>query len=914
MKINIAFCPHFHQPHFQLYKTREEAFRNCYEPWLELLEEMVDDPDFYINLHFSGPFMTWMAREKPEYMARLKKMVNRPGAGVIGGLADEAFAQLSARPDDILYQVMEYERMTQDFLGVTAADWEGIHIVEREAGEWLLNKLAHASRTVGAPPLFYLDAETYYESFFRYPGGPYDYCRKHFDFDDAHSKTTVAHYPEELLFFALRDEIGGQSYYSLPVHTQFRYRLLKRQAFGHMDKSIVKPRQYLFYIKDAAEKAWRAVRELGREIDPIVLIFEDAEKFGQWSKDPAGDAEWLREFFRLVKKDPDMQFCGMRSYLESQGYLDTYPAATSHSYAEWENWTGKRGVRGVTIGDERLRKVIARQRDVESKLEYFEKMILDSWIKDWKYDEILQDMVINSSRRYELLVKILEENHPQWLRAYRVIQRIRNLVYQEDPRWASRHPSYGSCAYFDIQGLGYLELAERLLDKLIAEQSGKSLVFPEIAFRDWDEDGSDEIVVRTENQMLVIDTLNGHVKYQQANVQSDISLTELVDMLDEDMKIPVAYSDIQRKSFPLIFTETDSDLAQEMDHEGGRIERCRNGFRIGFASLREGQCRMLPYEIISINWPAIEAKDGQVLIKAHQKIVLDDDGVLMPLQMIKSFLINNDSIQLSVEVAAEFELKRNDIYLVPELLTSMVPSDEVDFKPHSLLAVQGTGITKYEINRYDSISQTDLTESADLPIPQKIAYVCDYHNGHRERFTNTAVWDIDCRNSMDRVVIEPAVKYYYRDHVFPAQSRLGFDASGISIKPHINIRHGKADFKATFSWILDGQPELTDYDHTLVLLKGAQDDLYAQKIGGGSMILEQFFTYYFDRVGPEISGQLMGVMPEGMDRTPDNLAAMFRQNDVEALDFLLRFHTALDKIKADDPCNCITFNNADNVC
>ena len=53
MKGHIAFCPHFHQPHFQLYKTREEAFANSYQPWLDMLKKAVEFDSFYINLHFS---------------------------------------------------------------------------------------------------------------------------------------------------------------------------------------------------------------------------------------------------------------------------------------------------------------------------------------------------------------------------------------------------------------------------------------------------------------------------------------------------------------------------------------------------------------------------------------------------------------------------------------------------------------------------------------------------------------------------------------------------------------------------------------------------------------------------------------------------------------------------------------------
>ena len=40
----------------------------------------------------------------PSYLERLRAMLRKDGFGLIGGLADEAFAQLSARPDDICFR------------------------------------------------------------------------------------------------------------------------------------------------------------------------------------------------------------------------------------------------------------------------------------------------------------------------------------------------------------------------------------------------------------------------------------------------------------------------------------------------------------------------------------------------------------------------------------------------------------------------------------------------------------------------------------------------------------------------------------------------------------------------------------------------------------------------------------------
>lgn len=127
-------------------------------------------------------------------------MLESKKIGLLGGLADEPFIQLSSRPDDVLYQMQKYDELLTRVTGVTAADWQGIHLVERECGEMLLYQATQAARRLKAEPIFYLDAETFYVAHFSYPGASDDYCLKHFGFKDPVAKTTISHLPQSLLF------------------------------------------------------------------------------------------------------------------------------------------------------------------------------------------------------------------------------------------------------------------------------------------------------------------------------------------------------------------------------------------------------------------------------------------------------------------------------------------------------------------------------------------------------------------------------------------------------------------------------------------------------------------------------------------------------------------------------------------
>lgn len=817
MKINIAFCPHFHQPHFQLFRTREEAFRYCYEPWLILLEKWANHPGFFINLHFSGPFLAWVAREKPEFMKRLEQLAAQPGIGIVGGLADEAFIQLSSRPDDVLFQLREYEKMTRKLLNTTAAEWQGIHVVEREAGEWLLYSLARAARILGAQPIFYFDVETYYEAYYRYPGSSYDYCRRHFGFDDQYSRTTIPHLPEEMLYFAMRDEIGGQEFVGLPVHSEFRYRLLKRQAFGTVDKNRVTPQQYLFYLKDAAEQAVDLLRKTGRDLEPLVVIFEDAEKFGQWSKDPEGDSRWLGQFFKLVAGDPEVRFCGLREYVEKQGILDWYAVSTSRSYPEWENWTARRGIRGVTSGDERLRRLINRQRDIESKMARLDEYVIKTMERvPWIPEEIWQESLLNSCRRYEIVEAALIKCSSKLMsEAYKAVTRARNMGYQEDPRWASRHPSYGSCPYFDTTGAAYLELAERLLDHIISEVCGDPVAFPEIQVRDWDQDGQDEVVVRTAKQMMVLHLSRGEIIFQQALHAKANSAENLLEILNRDTTLPVAYSGIHRLCYPFIFTEADSELTVVYDDEGGRIERCRNACRVEVAVEMDGKLEFLDIEQSGFKMVDLITLDETVHVVLRKDIDLTavNGGTAT---LYKEFLIEEDAITWLLKwdhgQGAEGELQ---LYLVPELVTSAFPSDEVGFMPESWLGLQGTATdTDWVVNRKAG------KDSCRLPVPQQIAYIFNVKNGAGESFKNKWVWDIRTGAPVKCIEVCPAVSSYYEGQVFPDQSRLGYDSSGVMIRPFIKLENTDVSLAVRMYWQFACSDRPDEYDEALILLDG----------------------------------------------------------------------------------------------
>ncbi|NLW92298.1 MAG: hypothetical protein GXY34_11955 [Syntrophomonadaceae bacterium] len=827
MKGHIAFCPHFHQPHFQLYRTREEAYANSYEPWLRLLQDAVNLDSFYINTHFSGPFLYWMRQEKPEYVEALKQLYSTGKMGIIGGLADEPFIQLSSRPDDYLFQMREYDRLIQETIGISAAEWQGIHVVERECGEVLLRELTWGARTMQASPIFYLDQETFFPAHFSYPGSDNDYCLRHFGFVDPVSITTVSHIPPEMLYYALRDEIAGQEFFVLPVHSQFRYQLLKRQSFTSSDNTRIKPGHYYFYIKDTLEKAARLAKEYGREIEPILLIFEDAEKFGQWSKDPAGDAQWLMEFFNLVERDPDLKFTGLKDYLTGQGILDTYPISSSHSYPEWENWTARRGIRGVSFGDERLRRVMSRIRDLETLQEAFEDGVITLW-QDRRQNRSafsgeLREALMQSSRRSELVSALIEEQLGEDLAAaYHIINRVRHVAYQEDPKWASRHPSYGSSPYYDAQGLAYVEVALRLMEELnnIIGLAGRKT----LSVVDWDCDGGDEIVLESASQNLVVHREGGCMIYHHVlspQLAGDIDLGR--ELLTKDISKVSAYHSIHRHLVPLVFTETDSSLVRQYYPEGGRREVCRNSLRCEMVLLNDGDLQPVGgFATMTYDIEPVNGDPGGVVSMKGQGII---EGTHGPVNVVINKYVKMEENKLLVTFQAVCQGEISGLALVPQLVLSAAPSDEVEFKPKAWMGMipaeagQDTQFTFEQLMVNGTKGLEVFNDKRLGPRPASIDYIYELRCGDDNTFNNRVKMEFASPNRMPWLKVEPAVKHYYQGYVFPDQSRLGYHTSGVMICPVIVLEQGQGSFDACITWDFDTSAQKTDYERIIDLIK-----------------------------------------------------------------------------------------------
>ena len=111
--------------------------------------------------------------------------------------------------------------------------------------------------------------------------------------------------------------------------------------------------------------------------------------------------------------------------------------------------------------------------------------------------------------------------------------------------------------------------------------------------------------------------------------------------------------------------------------------------------------------------------------------------------------------------------------------------------------------------------EIDLIE---LPSPSNLAYVLFSCNGRGEETTSSLNWEMKSASGIDRVIISPAVRNFYQGHVFPSQSRLGYESSGLMIRPFVKLLQGHAQFQVRWSWRLGEGISKNDYGATFSLL------------------------------------------------------------------------------------------------
>jgi len=430
---------------------------------------------------------------------------------------------------------------------------------------------------------------------------------------------------------------------------------------------------------------------------------------------------------------------------------------------------------------------------------------------------------MQSNERYEIIKGLLAKGDSAWLgEAYAIINRVRNLVYQEDPKWASRHPSYGSSPYYDMQGLAYLELADRLLDHLLSAAAGRDNEVSAV-LKDWDVDGQDEVLIETPTQTVSIDLQGGCINYHHViapHLSGDARA--LLDILKSDIEGFKAYNSVYRYSCPLVLTETESSMQNFIYAEGGRRENCRNSLRCNVVKYDSGIYTVLgkleaaTYRVQMLKACGNSAEAGLYLSAG----INDEELGQLDMVMEKTYRVSGDEMTVVIKASTKDKNRAAKLFLAPQIVSSAAPSDEVNFKPTAYLGFRAAAgavecvIEDIQAGTAEGIDYQGKTlYMEDI---RNIDYIYSINSANGDRFQN--LLSIEVEGDVRRAEIKPAVIQYYEGLVFENQSRLGYNSSGIMIIPYVPFIDGQAEIKIRLTWKFDSPAEESDYLQTVNLI------------------------------------------------------------------------------------------------
>ena len=81
-RISLALALHNHQPVGNFGWVFGDVYDQAYKPMLDALDR---HPGVRVALHYTGPLLDWLRAERPEFLERLRALVERGQVELLGG-------------------------------------------------------------------------------------------------------------------------------------------------------------------------------------------------------------------------------------------------------------------------------------------------------------------------------------------------------------------------------------------------------------------------------------------------------------------------------------------------------------------------------------------------------------------------------------------------------------------------------------------------------------------------------------------------------------------------------------------------------------------------------------------------------------------------------------------------------------
>lgn len=259
----------------------ERSYQQAYLPFLEVLDGF---PGMRVALHYSGVLLEWCREKHPEFLSRLRGLVERGQVEIMGGGFYEPI--LSIIPDaDKIGQVTRFSAYLE------------AHTGRRPRGMWLAERIwePHLARPIREAGMEYTVLDDY-----------------HFQ---------LAGLPEEALAGYYLTEEQGHTLALFPISEKLRYLI-----------PFAPPEETLEFLRGLATPGG----------DRVMVLADDGEKFGVWpgTHRLAYEEGWLERFFTLLGENAG--WLKVRTFSEVLDELR--PAGRVYlpnsSYREMNEWSG----------------------------------------------------------------------------------------------------------------------------------------------------------------------------------------------------------------------------------------------------------------------------------------------------------------------------------------------------------------------------------------------------------------------------------------------------------------------------------------------------------------------------------------------------------------------------------------------
>jgi alpha-amylase len=278
-EFNFLIALHFHQPIGNFDYVIERACERCYKPLLDTIEAF---PDLKFNLHYSGCLLEWFKRRNPKFFDRIKNLVKKGQAEIIGGgFYEPILAVLS--PDDSIEQLTSFSEFLKQEFGVPVN------------GAWLTER-------IWEPQL----ASVLSKAGIRYT-----------IVDDTHLRYSGL--KQSQLYGYYMTEDNGKPLSIFPSDKALRYAI----PFHPQQESL----DYFRRVRDEYNM-------------PSVLYGDDGEKFGEWpgTNEWVYKSGWLNNFLKMLDENSSwLKTMKITDYMKDHAphgriYM---PCASYQEMSEW---------------------------------------------------------------------------------------------------------------------------------------------------------------------------------------------------------------------------------------------------------------------------------------------------------------------------------------------------------------------------------------------------------------------------------------------------------------------------------------------------------------------------------------------------------------------------------------------------